>query len=376
LEQWAGNLLQGDQAFAASGVPQALWQGFREIARKNQALIATRPINPDASDLLNHGLGKGIKIATKGLSVKGKSADWGIQAGLIPFDSALSKVFGKDGLEHWSHIEKGNSQNVHSSRLPGMAAVQLQMDWSAIERRLAQGKLGSLTALEDGSYLATVTRAIESSDGRAGERPVLFQYRLTRQSNSLWSVEYKSEEYGIKRPEYKDFRPLKVMAEVNDDGSHRLFTADIDLFALFKRLDSSSADLGNSIREEAARIERLSANKGAGQFSSELARARWLSAYRRVTEGLGTRERRRFDPNKGTLTHFQESMIDQINEAAAKVGLPKVCHHGTEQDNIKYPERDDKILFIDPEGRVYQTDTFEQVSSILKYYDVVDGFLT
>ncbi|WP_257291620.1 alpha/beta hydrolase, partial [Endozoicomonas sp. ONNA1] len=180
----------------------------------------------------------------------------------------------------------------------------------------------------------------------------------------------------IKRPEYKDFRPLKVMAEVNDDGSHRLFTADIDLFALFKRLDSSSADLGNSIREEAARIERLSANKGAGQFSSELARARWLSAYRRVTEGLGTRERRRFDPNKGTLTHFQESMIDQINEAAAKVGLPKVCHHGTEQDNIKYPERDDKILFIDPEGRVYQTDTFEQVSSILKYYDVVDGFLT
>ncbi|WP_257292484.1 CyaA/EF/ExoY family adenylyl cyclase toxin, partial [Endozoicomonas sp. ONNA1] len=198
LEQWAGNLLQGDQAFAASGVPQALWQGFREIARKNQALIATRPINPDASDLLNHGLGKGIKIATKGLSVKGKSADWGIQAGLIPFDSALSKVFGKDGLEHWSHIEKGNSQNVHSSRLPGMAAVQLQMDWSAIERRLAQGKLGSLTALEDGSYLATVTRAIESSDGRAGERPVLFQYRLTRQSNSLWSVEYKSEASGIK----------------------------------------------------------------------------------------------------------------------------------------------------------------------------------
>jgi hypothetical protein len=53
----------------------------------------------------------------------------------------------------------------------------------------------------------------------------------------------------------------------------------------------------------------------------------------------------------GRLTAFQRQIKDKMNAAVASPG-GNVVHHGTEQDNTQFPERDTDILIISPTGRV------------------------
>lgn len=66
-------------------VPEHL-EAFSEVAKRDGTILLFRPVNPHATALI-----KG-DAATKGMNIKGKSSDWGPQAGMIPVDPIYSKM--------------------------------------------------------------------------------------------------------------------------------------------------------------------------------------------------------------------------------------------------------------------------------------------
>ena len=346
--------MRGQDAISGSGIPQRVVEAWQQIARDNNTLIAIRPVNADATDLIDIGLGQGIDIATKGLNVKGKSSDFGLQAGLIPFDAELSKVIGNQGK-----VDAGNANNLKSISVEGTtaSAVQLQLDMAAIIRRQESGRIdaGDLTPDADGKLHLTATKT------DATGKTVVIEYELTPSSNGLYDVAWRSSDVGARADgtAFNEFRPLKVLAE---EG--KLLTADADLFGLFRQA-SDVATL-----TDFNRIASLSPTADGSAPSTAL--QRWRRAIAQVQNGLGQQERSVFDPETGRTTTYQSDLIQELN----RVTDVKLVNHGTEQDNTLFPERDNGILFIDSEGRVFQTTDFDQIPGLLKYYELNEGFLT
>ncbi|MCB0658193.1 MAG: T9SS type A sorting domain-containing protein [Saprospiraceae bacterium] len=85
----------GDAAEEITGCEAICWSGyvpshageFARIAQEEDVVILARPVNPDATPLIANNR------ATKGMPVKGKSANWGLQKGLIPVDQRYSKLW-------------------------------------------------------------------------------------------------------------------------------------------------------------------------------------------------------------------------------------------------------------------------------------------
>ncbi|WP_455872396.1 anthrax toxin-like adenylyl cyclase domain-containing protein [Serratia proteamaculans] len=72
-----------------SGIPKEHREVFLEYAKKNNIIFGFRPVSPIATTLIKEGL------PTKGYHIKGKSSDWGPQAGFICCDQSLSKLAGR-----------------------------------------------------------------------------------------------------------------------------------------------------------------------------------------------------------------------------------------------------------------------------------------
>lgn len=72
-----------------SGIPKEHRDVFLEYAKNYNVIFGFRPVNPVATTLIKEGL------PTKGYHIKGKSSDWGPQAGFICCDQSLSKLAGR-----------------------------------------------------------------------------------------------------------------------------------------------------------------------------------------------------------------------------------------------------------------------------------------
>ena len=66
-------------------------EAFSKVARESGEIIMMRPVNPHATERIVSG------AATKGMNIKGKSADWGPQRGMIPVDPIYSKMGTPEG---------------------------------------------------------------------------------------------------------------------------------------------------------------------------------------------------------------------------------------------------------------------------------------
>jgi hypothetical protein len=73
-------------AVQASNMVAAHLDAIEEVARQRREILIFRHVNPDATRLIEQ------HYLTKGMNVKGKSADWGPQRGFIPVDQSLSKL--------------------------------------------------------------------------------------------------------------------------------------------------------------------------------------------------------------------------------------------------------------------------------------------
>ncbi len=81
--------LNNDQAeaLAKSGMPKSWTDALSKTSADRGEIILIRPVNKHSKKWLESGLAVG-----KGKHVKGKTADWGLMAGLIPVDQSLSKL--------------------------------------------------------------------------------------------------------------------------------------------------------------------------------------------------------------------------------------------------------------------------------------------
>lgn len=82
-------MIRDEAAKSASGIAPTHLPAFYTVAKTMNVWIMVRNVNKLCTSLIEHG------YPTKGMSVHGKSADWGPQAGLICVNQELSKYQGK-----------------------------------------------------------------------------------------------------------------------------------------------------------------------------------------------------------------------------------------------------------------------------------------
>jgi pimeloyl-ACP methyl ester carboxylesterase len=79
--------IDGDAAIAWSGMVPSHAQTILKVADESDVILIYRPVNRDCTSLI------AAHNATKGMKVKGKSADWGPQMGYIPRSQRFSKLW-------------------------------------------------------------------------------------------------------------------------------------------------------------------------------------------------------------------------------------------------------------------------------------------
>ncbi|MBK5529404.1 hypothetical protein JFT86_20925 [Pseudomonas sp. TH06] len=289
---------EGIKADQASGVPQALVDEYKTIAKNNKTILLFRLVNPFSTGLISEG------SSTKNLQVHAKSADWGPQSGYIPADPSLSKLW--DGIT--AVFEKAKADVSHSLEL-GYTSPQLKLSEQRFQF-LLQSRLIS-TIKPDGTFSVF------------GKGEGAFEFRAVAEG-SHYAISYR-------RPGESAYTALRILA----DRKGSPLTADIDMFAIVPHL----SNFADPVSSGATVVE-------AGQKKSSVM---WSKAVEGALRSLGAAERRTTHDMLGTISDFELNIRYLMNDAALSLGMKEVVNHGTEQDN-PYPEKDEFIYGIDPGG--------------------------
>lgn len=96
-----------------TGIPRTHLKNLSNYAIQKNLIYGIRPISPFATSLIEAG------YPTKPLSIKGKSADWGPQAGFICVDQNLSKLVGQpERVEKYNSLICKNIENGDAVSVP------------------------------------------------------------------------------------------------------------------------------------------------------------------------------------------------------------------------------------------------------------------
>ncbi|WGO84224.1 anthrax toxin-like adenylyl cyclase domain-containing protein [Arsenophonus apicola] len=96
-----------------SGIPATHLKTLSNYAIQENLIYGIRPISPLATSLIEAG------YPTKPLSIKGKSADWGPQAGFICVDQNFSKLVGQpERVEKYNALISKNIENGGAVSVP------------------------------------------------------------------------------------------------------------------------------------------------------------------------------------------------------------------------------------------------------------------
>jgi len=197
-----------------------------EVAEAREEVIIIRPGNAHSTRLVE------ADAATKEMRVKGKSADWGPQRGLIAVDQAFSKITGPTDSGASERIAKFNCEVLSSIRggiaVPRNFRVRIQGVTYDV-RRLLEASSGPFEDFacreEDGRLIPVEGFAAAIGERlRPGRRPPLYlrdpQGRYWRTDDPETPARGVTDEVTI---------PLRVLA---DPGDGRYLTADYDLLAI------------------------------------------------------------------------------------------------------------------------------------------------
>nr|1YRT_A Chain A, Bifunctional hemolysin-adenylate cyclase [Bordetella pertussis]1YRU_A Chain A, Bifunctional hemolysin-adenylate cyclase [Bordetella pertussis] len=304
-----------------SGIPAAVLDGIKAVAKEKNATLMFRLVNPHSTSLIAEG------VATKGLGVHAKSSDWGLQAGYIPVNPNLSKLFGRA-----PEVIARADNDVNSSLAHGHTAVDLTL---SKERLDYLRQAGLVTGMADG---------VVASNHAGYEQ---FEFRVKETSDGRYAVQYR-------RKGGDDFEAVKVIG----NAAGIPLTADIDMFAIMPHLSNfrdsarSSVTSGDSVTDYLARTRRA-ASEATGGLDRERIDLLWKIARAGARSAVGTEARRQFrydgDMNIGVITDFELEVRNALNRRAHAVGAQDVVQHGTEQNN-PFPEADEKIFVVSATG--------------------------
>lgn len=222
-------ITEKSQAIRRSGMVESHARIFQDVAKEQDVFILCRNLNPLCTSLIADN------YPTKGMSVHGKSADWGPQAGFICVDQNLSKYHGHPRV-------KALNAEVQHSLQPGSDVEEIQLVIRDTRLNELRDK-GLLTYAE--SWITV--RHGQQKKGiliKPTNKPVQFQGLPTL--DNMYQIFLKGSVVDLGDPVMVIKRARSLTDKpLTDDEQRKPLTADYDLFTVcpnWKNVSLSGAD--------------------------------------------------------------------------------------------------------------------------------------
>lgn len=391
--------LTGSFAKKWSGMDFRHADAFLAVAKKHHVVILSRPVNPDATELIIRG------AATKGMNVKGKSSNWGPQKGYIPVDQRYSKLWRTTAAsDRDKEIEKFNQKTKSLLRAVEPSYNTKEGEPIAIGRQLKHSWDGQSYSVwikpeeadaEQSIYLCKGEPANSDSVaefGRDKARPVEgedkeqakarekeLEDEVVRERQALekpcdcqewYDWRTAKNDFDLKNKPQKKLtikncevlRPLQVLAD-NTHPDKEFLTADYDLLTtgfLCKKekasplhapplLDENNSPINPCLAElkvntpAAVKTKKKPNDPSCVEGLTELKSAEY-------SEGTPPKPWPCLDPDTGLITVAQVALLQELNAAVEKTGYTggNVSHHGPETQFFESPYVDYPITAFDP----------------------------
>jgi hypothetical protein len=283
----------GCEAVCWSGMVPSHAEAFLNIAVEKDIVILGRPVNPDATTLIAND------AATKGMNLKGKSANWGPHKGYIPVNQKYSKLWNLYGDDFNKRAEQ---IKVFSNK----TKKQLQNEPDAVVKAPLMVKYDCGNTKEFQVYVDTFISDAEES-----------VFLVETEESNVSIFQWKIEKDGtcpasssmVDLP-LSQLIPLEVMSKPRADDTI-YFTADYDLLAIgFKEPGLAGWE------DDPYEIPTLT----------------------------------KFDTEKGLITEEQKSLLIELNNEVRNISGYKggdVSHHGPENQFYILDKPKDSSPYVD-----------------------------
>lgn len=194
--------LEKTESNIETGLPVSHQQVLTNIANKENIIIGIRPIDPKSTSLIESG-----EYSSKGLSIKGKSSDWGPHSGFIPVKQKFAKKSGRENASKFDEyiqmsIQEGNAKSIH-----------LEISEQRINELIGFKTISPLEAADKNGF----QRIISTIDGHRQE---FFIKKNNDNSFENWKIYYR------------DNGQLSEFHVLGDPKTGKPITADYDLFSI------------------------------------------------------------------------------------------------------------------------------------------------
>jgi adenylate cyclase ExoY len=270
---------------------------LQEIAAQTNSIIGVRPVETVATGLIEAG------HPTKNFHIKGKSANWGPQAGLICRDQAFSKLE-KLKNQDPEKVTSATDQVEKCIRQKEAVAIPLEISSNRLDQLV---KLGKITELELNKHDVTLGFSAHGPS----QQVYIFEGKRTSPSADNYLISYEG-------------KPLEVLAE---RAGGKALTADYDLHMVAPHLGDYGAedklpvpDVAHSVfRQRVDRYRRHHSNPKVFQVPMQL---------RADYESLASFYQKE-DPDLGNASARIKQMIELINHRLVGNG-ERVVHHNAD----------------------------------------------
>ncbi|MEY0597280.1 anthrax toxin-like adenylyl cyclase domain-containing protein [Providencia alcalifaciens] len=192
----------GDQPTIATGVPENHQNAINKVADKYNITIGIRPVDHKSASLIESGI-----YSSKGLTIKGKSSDWGPHSGFIPVLQQFSKKSGRDEQSKYNDYVQQSIDKKHA------IAVPLEISSERINELINYKTITPLIDTDDGDYKKT-------SSTIDGEEHTFLLKKSPAGKGNIWQVSYQ---------ENNEIKPFLV---IGDPKTGKAMTADYDIFSI------------------------------------------------------------------------------------------------------------------------------------------------
>ncbi len=276
-------------------------EGIQAVVDRKNIIIAIRPINPMALQLIKEG------YDTKQLVLKAKSSSEGITAGFIMEEP----LFGKGGKKD----KDAQAERIKKSIASGCGRVPLNI---SAERITMLADKGFIVIKEEREEAGIKIKQVESIYEGV---PYCFELKQNKEEPNYWEV-------------WRDNRPVMAFTNPGQTGIKAAVTADYDLFAIYLPKNQAVAERPMTVYPMV--------KEGASTMVKKI--------WQRCVDSNRQPNHINLDPDKGNLSIPEGLIIKQLNEAIKQAGYQgkSLVWHGAETANPDSPGPDFPIRVYFP----------------------------
>ncbi len=305
-------------------------QACVRVAERLDEVIIFRSTGPWSLRWIERG------YPTKNFHVKGKSSDWGPQAGFVPYLGQYSKV-GADETKA-AQGTRANDQGLNGNfagRCPlvlSFTELQMQLTRSCESpARTAIQRLEAVPGTKSGDYMMWAQR---SGDGKA------FVFRALRRSDGNYGIQVLTQDAAAHASlsaaaDMARHVPLEVMTSSEVGAGNRPMTGDYDLMAVCPRWGNYGNRLVGDVTKDGLAFSGKAPQPGQHFASgSNLDRVLDMSSntgqLRRPGQGRPADFARDEHPDMGNITPRILRCINLLNTEMGAQGPFRRVHHNAE----------------------------------------------